>query len=340
MSGLQILSIEKFRDSLQARLRDVKVSSFHQQHLALIDYIAELYGCVQELQRHAPTDTDKQTIERVIGKLKGYVLKHFQEEEEYMHRVGFVGLEHHVRAHRRFVESVLAAEQRIWRESVTYVVELLHLTVGWLFDHINNVDMLYTRAAQGEQIDPSKFLSSSKQQPKRAAAVRPPPQSHRIASPSYNGSESMLRALEGQLQDVGVPRFNQEHKQLLNQILHLHALLHDVRGRPSSAIDWQQMIKLFDFLWSYTKTHFRGEEEAMQRCGFPGYEQHRQEHQKLLARLTELYSQFQAGPDIGLAMDLLFFLIDWFMSHTATIDFKYKTFFQQNSPQGTGVQLN
>ncbi|MBF0158112.1 MAG: bacteriohemerythrin [Magnetococcales bacterium] len=325
----QGLSVEQFRQSLKVRLREVKVASFHQQHVVLIDYITELYGCVNMLQRHAPTEDDRKTIKKVLDQLKGYALNHFQEEEQYMRQVSFVGLDHHIQAHQKFVNAVLAIEQRIWSESVTHIVDLLHLTVGWLFDHINSVDMLYSRASQGEVIDPELFRPSV--QPRSKVLVSrpsplPPPSTARIVS-SQQGS-SMVQALKGRLQDVGVPRFNQEHQQLLNQMVQLQGLIDGLRGRFYQDINWQPVDALFDFLKRYVQIHFRAEEEMMQRHGYPHYEQHREEHQKLTERLLELYGKFQRQRDIGLAMDLLFFLIDWLMNHTTTVDVQYRGFFQ------------
>ncbi|MBF0158113.1 MAG: bacteriohemerythrin [Magnetococcales bacterium] len=315
------LSVDQFRQTLRLRLREIKVPVFHQQHLVLVDYITDLYGCIRELQRHAPTEADKQQLTRVLNQFRDYTLQHFREEEEYLQKIQFIGLQQQINAHRKFVAALTDMERRVWHDSIAHILDLLHLTIGWLFDHINTIDILYSRAAEGEVIDADRLKIVSKRP--SVTSVTP---GHGAAGGTLPLSEqSMIRALKGRLRDVGVPRFNQEHQQLLNQIMHLYETIHSARNRTASAADWDQIAGLFNFLHRYTQAHFRGEEEMMQQRHYPHYDQHRQHHQQLSSRLAELYRRFQSDKTIAVAMDLLFFLIDWLMNHINTVDFQYKS---------------
>jgi hemerythrin-like metal-binding protein len=46
------------------------------------------------------------------------------------------------------------------------------------------------------------------------------------------------------------------------------------------------MMKLFNDLAGYTKTHFRDEEKVMQDIGYPGLAEHKEQHAELNRRLA------------------------------------------------------
>jgi hemerythrin-like metal-binding protein len=316
----QDMTIEQFRATMFSRLREVAVSSMHDQHRVLVGMIVDLYGCVRQMQRRRPTPAERDTLARVIDQLKQYALKHFREEEMVMKRMSFPGLESHIRAHQKFVSTLLEVEERIWNTSVAYSIDLLHLVVGWLFEHINQVDMLYSRASQGETIDPNRFVP-----PPAATAGKVAVDTGRVDPQAFR------QRMESRLRDVGVAQFNREHRTLLDQIIALHEIVDELRQRRPVEDDWRRISQLVSFLTNYTVTHFKGEEELMRKHQYPMYEQHLREHTSLLERMEKLVAAIMETRDIGRTVDMLFFLTEWFFNHTARTDTQYTEFFRGKS---------
>ncbi|MBF0455358.1 MAG: hemerythrin family protein [Magnetococcales bacterium] len=310
--------IQDFRTRLFARLRTIHVPQLQREHEGLIEIIVTLYVCVKKMQRSRPTPTEEQALDDTLNHLKSYATQHFSREEAFMEKIGFEGLNKHKEAHRQFVAGLLAIEDKMRSTSSVYVIDLLHKTVSWLFDHINSQDMQYSRFSQG--LPPRSFDKAPlpKKNPKEIPALR-----HAgISKKSYR--EKLLQ----RLQDVGVARFNLEHRELLNQISGFHELTEALSNRKPSADDWQRIDKTLTFLSNYTKSHFGAEESLMRRHSYPGLEAHVQEHQSFIDKFTEFKSKLLEEREIFYAVDLVFYLLEWFFSHTSRTDTKYKAFFR------------
>jgi len=90
-------------------------------------------------------------------------------------------------------------------------------------------------------------------------------------------------------------------------------------GAGSSARD--DILARFDALLRHTGEHFERENEAMRRTGFPPYEIHRGEHDRVLAEMRSVRDAFaQGGPLEPLRRYLVEAIPTWFLSHIATMD--------------------
>ena len=312
-------TIQAFKDNLYSRLREVKVAKFHQQHQTLIEILTELYGQIQYLQQHRPTPEKEQALANVLDKLKQYAAKHFQEEEKFMAKMNFPGLKNHILAHRKFVATLTALEKQIWQESITYVVDLLQLVVTWLFEHINHMDMQYSRASQGEVVSQADLQWSQRQ--KKSKPNKP------TKTPPLSGA-AFRQYLQNMLPDVGVGQFNQEHRKLLDAILDIHLLATSLSNRLPCQEDWEKFHALLDFLAQYVKQHFAAEEKWMRRTNYPSMASHIQEHQQAAKRLLKIQENLQKKQDIAYIVDLNFYFCHWFMTHTARTDVEYRDFFK------------
>jgi len=70
---------------------------------------------------------------------------------------------------------------------------------------------------------------------------------------------------------------------------------------------------------SYTRFHFESEENLMRRTHFPGYAQHRLEHEGFAARLSYL-KRFARSGNTDAAKALMDFLQYWIEQHTCRED--------------------
>jgi hemerythrin len=114
--------------------------------------------------------------------------------------------------------------------------------------------------------------------------------------------------------DIGIQRFDQEHRQLAGLINQLHTLM--VVKRDRAAAD-----QLADQLLKMTRTHFASEEDLLAETEYEELESHRQQHSDLINELRDLHRQFKAGTLSALAMPN--FLKKWLMEHIQNSDRRY-----------------
>jgi hemerythrin len=118
---------------------------------------------------------------------------------------------------------------------------------------------------------------------------------------------------------VGVKRFDDEHKQLINIVNRLNnALL--IGGSPKT------MEHVLDGLVDYTVVHFRHEEEYMTKFAYPEYASHKKEHDDLTAQVSDFRDRYRSGK-VTFSLELMNFLRDWLTNHIMGSDKKYKDFF-------------
>ncbi len=78
-------------------------------------------------------------------------------------------------------------------------------------------------------------------------------------------------------------------------------------------------------LIDYTSYHFSTEERLFQQHAYPGYEQHKKEHDELTAKTRKLKESFDQG-NWMLTIDVLKFLTTWLSDHILKEDRKYAPF--------------
>ncbi|MBF0310734.1 MAG: bacteriohemerythrin [Magnetococcales bacterium] len=308
------LSREEFQGMLMGRLRLIKVDRFHQEHITLIGIITDLYANVRNLQRQKPGPREMKALDEVLDRLKGYATFHFQAEEDFMAQHKFPGLDAHIQAHRRFVEALLKVEDRMRKESVTHVLDLMHMTVGWLFDHINQVDMQYSRFVEGEYVKLPDL-------PQPVAASR-----------ETTGKTAPSRKLENfadMLCDVGVERLNSDHRRLVNRMARFATTMTNLTRHKPSPQDWREIDQLLTFLNDFMREHFTLEEQMFTQHGYPQLAQHKREHEVLRNRVTDLTRRLSREREVLGVMDLHQLLFEWFITHIQKSDAAYRDFFQK-----------
>jgi hemerythrin len=120
---------------------------------------------------------------------------------------------------------------------------------------------------------------------------------------------------------VGVKEFDDDHKRLIRMINELHGALQDVDAEGKIA-EVEIEIALHR-LENYFTTHCLSEEKSMERTGFPGLKEHRQEHQKFFAAVAEMSQRFRGSRNPRHATELMQFMYDWQTDHIFVTDKKY-----------------
>jgi hemerythrin len=114
---------------------------------------------------------------------------------------------------------------------------------------------------------------------------------------------------------VEIQEIDEQHKCLVELINKLYTGL--------AAKDTSEAIEhVLDELVSYTRVHFAVEECLMRLFDYPGYDEHKKMHDKIVERVGEFQRQYKAG-NHKVGMDLLYFLKDWLMDHINKVDKQY-----------------
>jgi hemerythrin len=115
--------------------------------------------------------------------------------------------------------------------------------------------------------------------------------------------------------DIGVDKMNDDHKEILdcmNRIYDAHRA-----GQTGTVI-----TMLVSQLGQICARHFAIEERYMKSIGFPGFEDHKTLHNKLLAKFSEHAAVIRGAG--GVCNDAFFgFLKFWLASHIKGIDIQY-----------------
>ncbi len=118
---------------------------------------------------------------------------------------------------------------------------------------------------------------------------------------------------------VGVKVFDEEHKKLISYVNELnHALVAGGAQRT--------MGEILKNLITYTKIHFKHEEDYFALHAYPYFEEHKTEHDALTKQVSEYYDRYQEGKT-SFSLELLNFLRDWLINHIQGTDSKYREFF-------------
>ncbi|MCK5343936.1 MAG: hemerythrin family protein, partial [Candidatus Heimdallarchaeota archaeon] len=80
-----------------------------------------------------------------------------------------------------------------------------------------------------------------------------------------------------------------------------------------------------DELVNYTKTHFAFEEGLMKDNGYPDYEPHKAQHEKMVKHVEEVLAEYEQDHDTAMS-NAVEFLKDWLINHINGTDQKYSDF--------------
>lgn len=117
---------------------------------------------------------------------------------------------------------------------------------------------------------------------------------------------------------LGVAEFDEHHR-------HLVALLNKVYDDFVDGTARQSLLNVLDELVDYATYHFAAEEHWMRIHKYAKLEEHRDEHDYFVARVTTYQKDFAAGRRC-LTLEILSFLKDWLLSHILDSDAEYGRF--------------
>jgi hemerythrin len=122
---------------------------------------------------------------------------------------------------------------------------------------------------------------------------------------------------------LGVAVVDRQHERLVGIINRLHEAT--LEGRGADVIG-----EIMDELIVYTATHFSMEEKYFAQFEYPDAEEHKREHDALIAKVSALADDFEKAEHSSksaLAAELLQFLQIWWRYHMMETDSKFVTLF-------------
>jgi len=116
---------------------------------------------------------------------------------------------------------------------------------------------------------------------------------------------------------IGVTQIDKEHKKLFTAVDRLLGALKRGEGREKTA-------QMLNYAVTYTKEHFRDEENLQERFAYPGINAHKRQHAQFILQANELVKDFgTAGPNVALTIKINKAMVDWLINHINTEDKKF-----------------
>ena len=120
--------------------------------------------------------------------------------------------------------------------------------------------------------------------------------------------------------EVGHYAIDSQHMMFIDIINRLFSNLEPGFDRKCFEMSLQELLKYADF-------HFCSEEVIMLENNYPDYESHKNEHQELMLQLRSLLSSISFESKDFQALKT--FLIEWFQTHTVTVDKELALYIQE-----------
>lgn len=100
---------------------------------------------------------------------------------------------------------------------------------------------------------------------------------------------------------------------------HLFALLDGLQHTMPQGLVTQDAATIVDDLAQYVESHFKREEEFMQRIGYADYVAHKADHDRFVSEVYALQSRLERGAQtLTLSIDKM--LSEWFRHHVLVMD--------------------
>ena len=124
---------------------------------------------------------------------------------------------------------------------------------------------------------------------------------------------------------TGNSNIDNQHKELFRRFDILLAACNQRKGK-------EEVHNLLLFLGDYVKTHFSMEETLQKKHNFPGYSDHKKEHDAFISELQKLDGQLQQeGASFPLVIQTNQTMVTWLIKHINVMDKEMAVFVRSNS---------
>ncbi|MBU0484036.1 MAG: bacteriohemerythrin [Proteobacteria bacterium] len=117
---------------------------------------------------------------------------------------------------------------------------------------------------------------------------------------------------------VNIKEIDTQHKKLIDMINELHEAMSERRGKDV-------LNDILAKLANYTVSHFSTEERIMRTNDYPAYQEHREKHEKMTAKVLALQNEVKTGKGT-ITLEVMNFLKNWLDKHILGTDKQYAPF--------------
>jgi hemerythrin-like metal-binding protein len=119
---------------------DLGVEPMNDEHKQILDVMNRIYDARAQGREGAAVDL-------LVAELGRVCTRHFADEEAYMARIGYPGLETHKRLHQQLLERVRQHAEAIKAAGGRPTDEFFEFLRFWLTSHIKGIDTKYAAHA-------------------------------------------------------------------------------------------------------------------------------------------------------------------------------------------------
>lgn len=118
--------------------------------------------------------------------------------------------------------------------------------------------------------------------------------------------------------DVGIQKFNEQHKKLFKCLENLYTAMENKRDKLALA-------QVINDLLSYAKEHLTEEETCFLLHNYPGYDEQRKQHKIFIEKMTQFADDFNNDKQF-IHFEIAVFIKNWIVNHILVLDKKYTEF--------------
>ncbi len=118
--------------------------------------------------------------------------------------------------------------------------------------------------------------------------------------------------------NVGIKRFDEQHKQLIEA-------LNDINKAMEDKWDKLAIAQVINNLKKYAQEHLIEEEKFLLETGYPHFDEHKKQHSIFKEKLAKFCDDFNSDRCL-LHFELSVFLKNWILSHISVVDKQYSDF--------------
>ncbi len=122
-----------------------------------------------------------------------------------------------------------------------------------------------------------------------------------------------------------IPNIDQQHKKLVELINKVSNAMKNSKGN-------EVLLEVVTELISYTKNHFRYEEQFMESIKYPKLQEHKQVHKMVTEQVSELYEKIKEGKFVS-SVQVSNLLKEWISNHILKVDMHYAKYLKHIQKQ-------
>jgi len=109
----------------------------------------------------------------------------------------------------------------------------------------------------------------------------------------------------------------------------IFSLINHIDEAHQSGGDENAIGRILKVLIDRAFAHFQREEMIMRRKGYPDYEAHAAEHQKIIEELQTLYEAYLETPSAAVSREIIELLASWLEEHILQTDMQYRPYLSE-----------